>query len=108
MPRVRPRDPSDRQGAGDAARGWLALLEVLQVSPADRSTAVLRWLVSQPEDKTHSMTEVALGANVNGTLVLDTLDALTESGHVYSTGMTVNHPERFYASRKGRRDVAAK
>ena len=53
------------------------------------------------------MTEVSLGANVNGTLVLDTLDALTESGHVYSTGMTVNHPERFYASCKGRREGAS-
>ena len=68
---------------------------------------MLAWLVTQPEDKWFSMTEVALGANVNGTPVLDTLDALIESGHVYSAGMTVNHPERFYASAKGRREAAA-
>ena len=97
----------DRQGAGAGPAWGVAVLEVLQVSPKERATAVLRWLVSQPEDTSHSMTEVSLGANVNGTLVLDTLDALTESGHVYSTGMTVNHPERFYASCKGRREGAS-
>lgn len=71
----------------------------------ERQKRVLAWLVAQPDTAWFDAPEVALGANVNASLVFEALSALEQTGDVaaYYGG---SGPCMFYATPKARREGA--
>jgi hypothetical protein len=70
------------------------------LTPDDRRTLVLRWLVAQPAGEWFTAPHIAICAHVNGSLVYAALDSLMASGDVWHTD--VIPPSQYQASDRAR------
>jgi hypothetical protein len=70
------------------------------LTPDDRRTLVLRWLVAQPAGEWFTAPHIAICAHVNGSLVYAALDSLVASSDVVELDAVA--PAKYQASDKAR------